>query len=225
MPDFTFSRLILLLIIRSVKLCGADRLPPGVSRGVPRSRRLRKKKKSRAVQSSRHFTPYFLRDCVVRAVKRPLPEDRHKLESRGIRKSHSRVGNRSVCERIKPASTFSSADLFLFFFLVQRATNVLKSLAIARIFRRILCHTEIGFLYLHASLRRFPSVAEFEAISRRTRGAPRTLSASIGFVFPMHAGRRAFSLPVARTLKADFPIASRGECERQLTWRRKTGTL
>lgn len=76
-----------------------------VSRGVPPFATLKKKKKekSRAVQSSRHFTPYFLRDCVVRAVKRPLPEDRHKLESRGIRKSHSRVGNRSVCERKPPA--------------------------------------------------------------------------------------------------------------------------
>ena len=56
----------------NVKLLAPPTNYVDVSRGVSRLRCL--KKKSSAVQSSRHFTPYFLRDCVVRAVKRPLPE-------------------------------------------------------------------------------------------------------------------------------------------------------
>lgn len=149
-----------------------------VSCGVPRSRRL-KKKRSRAVQSSRHFTPYFLRDCVVRAIKRPLPEDRHKLESRGIRKSHSRVGNRSVCER-KFCSDFSfRGSLFFFFFFVLR--NALKcfdideDLSAYSLSYRNRFHVSTGLvttLLLSYGIRDG---------SRKTRGFRGSLSASIAF--------------------------------------------
>lgn len=172
-----------------------------VSCGVPRSRRL--KKKNRAVQSSRHFTPYFLRDCVVRAVKQPLPEDRHKLESRGIRKSHSRVGNRSVCER-KSAPTFPSKDLFFFLFL----RNVLKRFDIVRIFRHILSHIEI-----YMSRYDFSSLKEFETIL----GKPRN-SATLRFPNATEGRGRAdvFSLPVRENIKCRF-----SECE---SWRMRPAT-